>query len=304
MVPNFQDFLLPVLSALGDKKEHSSQELRDIVANHLNITEEERNELLPSKKQTRFANRYYWAVVYLSQAKLITNVSTTKHARYIATKEGLALLAEKPELLTWQSLMRYESFRDFQSRSRGEKKTQGTSHSQEQEQQEEHTPNEILESTFNQIQESLAGELLERVLKQSPSFFERLVVELMEKMGYGAGKITGHSGDEGIDGVIDEDKLGLDVIHIQAKRWAPDHKVSRPDLQQFVGALAGQNGNKGVFITTSSFSKEAMNFNPSGVKIVKIDGERLAKLMIIHNVGVSVQSVYEIKKIDTDYFDE
>lgn len=304
MVPNFQDFLLPVLSALGDKKEHSSQELRDIVANQLNITDEERNELLPSKKQTRFANRYYWAVVYLSQAKLITNVSTTKHARYIATKEGLALLAEKPESLTWQSLMRYESFRDFQSRSRSEKKTQETSHSQEQEQQEEHTPNEILESTFNQIQESLAGELLVRVLNQSPSFFERLVVELMEKMGYGAGKITGRSGDEGIDGVIDEDKLGLDVIHIQAKRWAPDHKVSRPDLQQFVGALAGQNGNKGVFITTSSFSKEAMNFNPSGVKIVKIDGERLAKLMIIHNVGVSVQSVYEIKKIDTDYFDE
>lgn len=304
MVPNFQDFLLPVLSALGDKKEHSSQELRDIVANQLNITDEERNELLPSKKQTRFANRYYWAVVYLSQAKLITNVSTTKHARYVATKEGLALLAEKPDGLTWQSLMRYESFRDFQSRSRSEKKTQEPSHSQEQEQQEEHTPNEILESTFNQIQESLAAELLERVLNQSPSFFERLVVELMEKMGYGAGKITGRSGDEGIDGVIDEDKLGLDVIHIQAKRWGPDHKVSRPDLQQFVGALAGQNGNKGVFITTSSFSKEAMNFNPSGVKIVKIDGERLAKLMITHNVGVSVQSIYEIKKIDTDYFEE
>ena len=201
--------------------------------------------------------------------------------------------------------MRYESFRDFQSRSRSEKKEQGQAHSQEEEQQaEEHTPNEILESTFNQIQESLAGDLLERVLNQSPGFFERLVVELMEKMGYGAGKITGRSGDEGIDGVIDEDKLGLDVIHIQAKRWAPDHKVSRPDLQQFVGALAGQNGNKGVFITTSSFSKEAMNFNPSGVKIVKIDGERLAKLMIMHNVGVSVQSVYEIKKIDTDYFEE
>lgn len=304
MVPNFQDFLLPVLSALKDKKEHTSKELRDLVADQLNISDEDRNELLPSKKQTRFANRYYWAVVYLSQAKLITNVSTTKHARYVATKEGLALLAEKPDGLTWQSLMRYESFRDFQTRSRTDKKAQGPSQSQEQGRQEDHTPSEILETTFNQIQESLAGELLERVLNQSPSFFERLVVELMEKMGYGAGKITGRSGDEGIDGVIDEDKLGLDVIHIQAKRWAPDHKVSRPDLQQFVGALAGQNGNKGVFITTSSFSKEAMNFNPSGVKIVKIDGERLAKLMITYNVGVSVQSIYEIKKIDTDYFEE
>lgn len=302
MIPQFQDFLLPVLSSLGDEKEHTAQDIRDYIAKQLNISEEERNELLPSKKQTRFANRYYWAIVYLSQAKLITNVSTTKHARYVATKDGLALLAEKPDKLTWQSLMRYESFRDFQNRSRSEKKTQGSSIPQERE--EEHTPNEILESTYNQIQESLAGELLERVLNQSPGFFERLVVELMEKMGYGAGKITGRSGDEGIDGVIDEDKLGLDVIHIQAKRWAPDHKVSRPDLQQFVGALAGQNGNKGVFITTSSFSKEAMNFNPSGVKIVKIDGERLAKLMITHNVGVSVQSVYEIKKIDTDYFEE
>ena len=305
MIPKFQDFLLPVLSSLGDGKEHTAQDIKDFIARQLNISEEDKNELLPSKKQTRFTNRYYWAVVYLSQAKLITNVSTTKHARYVATKDGLDLLAEKPDGLTWQSLMRYESFRDFQSRSRSEKKEQGQAHSQEEEQQEEeHTPNEILESTFNQIQESLAGELLERVLNQSPGFFERLVVELMEKMGYGAGKITGRSGDEGIDGVIDEDKLGLDVIHIQAKRWGPDHKVSRPDLQQFVGALAGQNGNKGVFITTSSFSEQAKNFNPAGVKIVKIDGERLAKLMITYNVGVSVQSVYEIKKIDTDYFEE
>ena len=294
--------MLPILSALGDKKEHTTAELREIVAKQLNITDEERNELLPSKKQTRFMNRFNWAIVDMRKANLMANISTTKHARYIATEEGLALLAEKPSEITRQLLMRYEGFRDFQSRSRDTHKERTTPTRQEQE--EELTPVEILENTFNQIQESLAGELLERVLNQSPSFFERLVVELMEKMGYGAGKITGRSGDEGIDGVIDEDKLGLDVIHIQAKRWGPDHKVSRPDLQQFVGALAGQNGNKGVFITTSSFSKEAMNFNPSGVKIVKIDGERLAKLMITHNVGVSVQSIYEIKKIDTDYFEE
>lgn len=305
MIPNFQEMMLPILSILGDRKEHTTTELRDIVADQLKISDEERNEMLPSNKQSRFANRFRWAIVYLSQAKLMTNVSKQKHARYIATEDGLALLAEKPAAITKQSLTRYESFRDFQARSRSEKKEQAPSHSQEEEQQaEEHTPNEILESTFNQIQESLAGELLERVLNQSPSFFERLVVELMEKMGYGAGKITGRSGDEGIDGVIDEDKLGLDVIHIQAKRWAPDHKVSRPDLQQFVGALAGQNGNKGVFITTSSFSEQAKNFNPAGVKIVKIDGERLARLMITHNVGVSVQSTYEIKRIDTDYFEE
>jgi len=303
MIPQFQDFLLPVLSVLGDGKEHTAQDIRDSIAKRLNITEEERNELLPSKKQTRFANRYYWAVVYLSQAKLMTNVSTTRQARYVATEEGLALLAEKPSRINVQLLMRYEAFRDFQTRSsRNTQNEHRTAAAQEQ--VEEHTPSEILESTYSQIQENLAGELLERVLNQSPAFFERLVVELMEKMGYGAGKITGRSGDEGIDGVIDEDKLGLDVIHIQAKRWGPEHKVSRPDLQQFVGALAGQNGNKGVFITTSSFSDQARNFNPAGVKVVKIDGERLAKLMITYNIGVSVQSVYEIKKIDTDYFEE
>ncbi len=302
MVPKFETMLLPILTVLGDKKEHTTADLRDYVASRLNISDEDRNELLPSKKQTRFANRIYWDIVYLSQAKLMANVSTTKHASYKATKEGLKLLAEKPAKLTWQSLMKYDSFRDFHFRKQNTQKEQGTQPFLVQE--EEQTPNEILESTYNQIQESLADELLERVLNQSPGFFERLVVELMEKMGYGAGKITGHSGDEGIDGVIDEDKLGLDVIHIQAKRWKADHKVSRPDLQQFVGALAGQNGNKGVFITTSSFSKEAINFNPSGVKIVKIDGERLAKLMITHNIGVSVQSIYEIKKIDSDYFDE
>lgn len=301
MIPNFQVMMLPILSALGDKKEHTTPELREIVAKQLNITDEERNELLPSKKQTRFMNRFNWAIVDMRKANLMTNVSTTKHARYIITEDGLALLAENPGEITRQLLMRYEGFRDFQSRSNRDTHKGKEAPTQEQ---EDLTPNEILENTFNQIQESLAGELLERVLNQSPGFFERLVVELMEKMGYGAGKITGRSGDEGIDGIIDEDKLGLDVIHIQAKRWNADHKVSRPDLQQFVGALAGQNGNKGVFITTSSFSKEAMNFNPSGVKIVKIDGERLAKLMITHNVGVSVQSVYEIKKIDTDYFEE
>ncbi len=292
--------MLPILSSLGDRKEHTTPELREIVAKQLNITDEERSELLPSKKQTRFMNRFNWAIVDMRKAKLMTNVSTTKHARYVITKEGLALLAENPVEINRQLLMRYEGFRDFQSRSNRDKGKEAPS----AQEQDDLTPNEVLENTFNQIQNSLAGELLERVLNQSPSFFERMVVELMEKMGYGAGKITGRSGDEGIDGVIDEDKLGLDVIHIQAKRWAPDHKVSRPDLQQFVGALAGQNGNKGVFITTSSFSKDAMNFNPSGVKIVKIDGERLAKLMITHNVGVSVQSVYEIKKIDTDYFEE
>jgi hypothetical protein len=168
----------------------------------------------------------------------------------------------------------------------------------------EQTPEEILDSTYKQLQSNLSEEILEKVLQQSPQFFERLVVDLLVKMGYGAGKITGRTGDGGIDGIIDEDKLGLDVIHIQAKRWQIGNNVGRRELQSFVGALAGQSGRKGVFITTSSFTREALEYNPSNVKIAKIDGKKLADLMITYNLGVSTKVLYELKKIDTDYFEE
>ena len=168
----------------------------------------------------------------------------------------------------------------------------------------EQTPEEILDSTYKQLQANLSDEVLEKVLQQSSQFFERLVVDLLVKMGYGAGKITGRTGDGGIDGVIDEDKLGLDVIHIQAKRWQKGNNVGRKELQSFVGALAGQSGRKGVFITTSSFTREALEYNPSNVKIAKIDGKRLADLMIAYNLGVSAKVTYEIKRVDTDYFEE
>ncbi len=166
------------------------------------------------------------------------------------------------------------------------------------------TPEEIIDDNYKYITSTLVDDLLEKVMLQSAHFFEGLVVDLLMKMGYGAGKITGRSGDGGIDGIIDEDKLGLDKVHIQAKRWQPGNNVGRKELQSFVGALAGQSGKKGVFITTSDFTREAYDYNPSNVKIAKINGRRLAELMIQHNVGVTNRVVYEIKKIDTDYFEE
>ncbi|HRU18116.1 MAG TPA: restriction endonuclease, partial [Bacteroidia bacterium] len=174
----------------------------------------------------------------------------------------------------------------------------------------EQTPEENLDKAYQRIRKSLASELLNKVVDLSPAFFERLVVELLVKMGYGgsikdAGKAMGKSGDEGIDGTIKEDKLGLDIIYIQAKRWKPGNVIGRPELQKFVGALAGQGAKKGIFITTSNFTKEALDYTPRNeTKIVLIDGEQLAQLMIDYNLGCTPQQTYEIKKIDSDYFGE
>ncbi len=174
----------------------------------------------------------------------------------------------------------------------------------------EHTPEENLDKAYQHIRKSLASELLSRVVELSPTFFERLVVELLVKIGYGgsikdAGKAIGKSGDEGIDGTIKEDKLGLDIIFIQAKRWKSGNVVGRSELHKFVGALAGQGAKKGIFITTSNFTKEALDYTPKNeTKIVLIDGEQLAQLMIDYNLGCTTQQVYELKKIDSDYFDE
>ena len=161
-----------------------------------------------------------------------------------------------------------------------------------------------MEENYKHTLSNLIDEVIEKVLQQSPYFFERLVLDLLMKMGYGEGKVTNRTNDGGIDGIIDEDKLGFDKVHIQAKRWNHGNNVGRRELQGFVGALAGQSGSKGVFITTSDFTHEALEYNPSNVKIVKINGKRLAEFMIQYNVGVTVKETYEIKKIDLDYFEE
>lgn len=303
MIPNYQECMLPFLQLLSDNQIHTSKECVDKLSVILELTEDEKSELLPSGKQTIISNRISWARFYLEKAGLVKAVSRGK---YQITTEGENLLAENPTIINNDILYRYDQFLEFmkQSSTKGNNNTSNNTIKELQSSFSEQTPEEILDSTYKQLQSNLSEEILEKVLQQSPQFFERLVVDLLVKMGYGAGKITGRTGDGGIDGIIDEDKLGLDVIHIQAKRWQIGNNVGRKELQSFVGALAGQSGRKGVFITTSSFTSEALEYNPSNVKIAKIDGKRLADLMITYNLGVSTKVLYELKKIDTDYFEE
>ncbi len=303
MVPDFQTCMLPLLTSLKDGKEHSSKELIAKLIFDFNLTEEEINEQLPSQRQPTINNRIHWANIYLRKAGLIDSVS---RGIYRITEEGLRVLNENPTRIDVKFLSKYPDFVEFQ---KGTSKIISTKNEKNQELEITQTPEEALATIYSQLSSALAHDLLEKVLAQTPYFFENLVVELLVKMGYGgsiedAGKAIGKSGDEGIDGVIKEDKLGLDVIYVQAKRWQQNNTVGRPDLQAFVGALAGQGGKKGVFITTSSFTREAEAYNPQNVKIVRIDGKKLAQLMIDYNIGVSTRAVYEIKRIDLDYFEE
>ncbi|WP_373835485.1 restriction endonuclease, partial [Bacteroides heparinolyticus] len=223
------------------------------------------------------------------------------------TDLGRQVLSERISRIDTRYLRRFPSYLEFQKASRKDNETEEEATDAENNMQ---TPEENLDKAYQRIRRSLASELLNRVIELSPAFFERLVVELLVRMGYGgsikeAGKAVGKSGDEGIDGTIKEDKLGLDIIYIQAKRWKPGNVVGRPELQRFVGALAGQGAKKGIFITTSSFTKEALGYIPKNeTKIVLIDGEQLAQLMIDYNLGCTTQQIYELKKLDSDYFGE
>ena len=303
MIPDYQTCMLPLLTSLKDGKEHSSKELITKLILDFNLTEEEINEQIPSQRQPTINNRIHWANTYMRKAGLIDSVS---RGIYRITEEGLRVLNANPTRIDVKFLSKYPDFVEFQ---KGTSKVISTKNEKNQELEITQTPEEALETIYSQLSSALAHDLLEKVLSQTPNFFENLVVELLVKMGYGgsiedAGKAIGKSGDEGIDGVIKEDKLGLDVIYVQAKRWQPGNTVGRPELQAFVGALAGQGGKKGVFITTSSFTREAEAYNPQNVKIVRIDGKKLAQLMIDYNIGVSTRAMYEIKRIDLDYFEE
>lgn len=303
MIPDYQTCMLPLLTSLKDGKEHSSKELIAKLIIDFNLTEEEINEQIPSQRQPTINNRIHWANTYMRKAGLIDSVS---RGIYRITEEGLRVLNANPTRIDVKFLSKYPDFVEFQ---KGTSKVISTRNEKTQELEITQTPEEALETIYSQLSSALAHDLLEKVLSQTPNFFENLVVELLVKMGYGgsiedAGKAIGKSGDEGIDGVIKEDKLGLDVIYVQAKRWQPGNTVGRPELQAFVGALAGQGGKKGVFITTSSFTREAEAYNPQNVKIVRIDGKKLAQLMIDYNIGVSTRAMYEIKRIDLDYFEE
>ncbi len=295
MIPDFQTIMLPFLQILSDGEEHTTNETNQKLAEHFNLSENELNEYLPSGSQKTFPNRVAWAKSHLKMAGLIEN---TKRSSFKITEGGKKFIEKNPYEINLKTISAYQ---DSIYRVKEDDSNTGNGNTWT-----DSTPEEILENSYLSIRKTLAQELLLKIKSSSPAFFESLVVELLVKMGYGgsikdAGRSIGRSGDEGIDGIIKEDKLGLDVIYIQAKRW--ENVVGRPEIQKFVGALAGQGAKKGVFITTSRFTNEAKEYQPKNeTKIVLIDGERLAELMIDHNLAVSTVNIFEIKRIDNDYF--
>ena len=302
MIPDYQSIMLPLLEYISDGQEYKMRNVTDELAIKFGVTEEEQKELLPSGVAPVFYNRTAWAKTYLKKAGLI---DSPKQGIVIISKRGLDVLKKKPKSINVKFLKQFSEFLEFQTAKHEDKIETETN-----EEQSSQTPEELLETAYQKIRKSLAFELINKVVELSPAFFEKLVVELLVKMGYGgsikdAGKAMGKSGDEGIDGTIKEDKLGLDIIYIQAKRWKPGNVVGRPELQKFVGALAGQGAKKGIFITTSNFTKEAIEYTPRNeTKIVLIDGQQLAQFMIDYNLGCTSQQTYEVKKIDSDYFGE
>lgn len=300
-IPDYQSILLPLLKFCGDQKEHSLREIIEAMAAEFALSTEERKQLLPSGQQPIFDNRVGWTRTYLKKAGLL---ESTKRASFQITQRGLDVVKQNLKEIDVKFLKQYPEFVKFQTT----KKEKNENIIIKSERSEEETPQEIIENAYEKINFGLAQELLNLVKNCSPQFLEKLVVELLLKMGYGgslkeAGAAIGQSGDGGIDGIINEDKLGLDVIYIQAKRW--EATVGRPEIQKFVGALEGQRARKGIFITTSAFSKDAEDYVSNiDKKIILIDGEDLAQLMIDYGVGVTSVTSYAIKRIDSDYFEE
>jgi restriction system protein len=300
-IPDFQTLMLPLLRLLGDGAEHKASDATDELSDEFGLTSEERQEPLASGTQPRIRNRVGWACTYLKKAGLIESPA---RGEYRITDRGREVLASNPDRVDMKYLERfpeYVAFRDLRHERSGSRLPAGGATS-------ESTPEEELDAAYQQLRAALELEVLDQVKAASPVFFERLVVELLVKMGYGgtlrdAGQAVGRSGDGGIDGIIKEDRLGLDVIYVQAKRW--ESTVGRPEIQKFAGALQGHRARKGVFLTTAAFSADAIDFaSRIDSKVVLIDGPTLAKYMVDHNVGVSLSQTYEVKRIDSDYFIE
>jgi restriction system protein len=299
-VPLYQDIMLPLLQFLGDRQEHSLRQTIDSLARQFDLGQEEKRELLPSGKQTVFDNRVGWARTYMKKAGL---VESTRRGFFRITDRGLEVVKQKPPKIDVKFLERFEEFRAFRAIKREKPAESG-------EEEAEATPEEALANAYQDLKNSLAGDLLQRLKGSSPTQFENMVIDLLVAMGYGGSRkeairaiVTGRSGDEGIDGVINEDRLGLDVIYVQAKRW--EGTVGRPEIQKFAGALQGQHAKRGIFITTSDFSEGAADFaSRLDNKIILIGGDTLVDYMIDHNVGVTPSVNYEVKKIDLDYFTE
>ncbi len=295
-VPDFQSFFKPLLDFCSDGKEHSLREARDAIAKAMALPEEDMKELLPSGLQTKFDNRVAWARSYFVQAKVL---EASRRGYFRITERGLKLHKEGHKRIDVKLLSRYPEFVEFHKTRVPKEEEPG---------QATETPEEALQKAYESIRGDLAGQILERISNNTPQFFERLVVDLMVAMGYGgsrvdAGKSIGGSGDEGIDGIIKEDRLGLDVVYLQAKRW--NGTVGRPEVQKFVGALHGKRAKKGVFITTGKFSDDARKYvDTIDPKVILIDGRALCELMIDHGLGTTTTGTYLIKRIDSDYFAE
>lgn len=300
-IPDYQTLMLPLLRLTGDGTEHPFREAVDKLAEEFQLSDDERAELLPSGAAHVFGSRVGWARSYLKQAGLL---EAPKRGVFRITPEGKALLAKNPARIDNNLLNQYESFRAFRARG---KESEDNQKAVALEAASEQTPEDAMATAYQRVRKNLETELLEQVKAASPAFFERLVIDLLVAMGYGgsrqdAGRAIGRSGDGGIDGIIKEDRLGLDVIYVQAKRW--ENPVGRPDVQKFAGALQGQRASKGIFITTSNYSREAIEYvNVIATKIILIDGDMLAALMFDHNVAVTKTGTYQLKKIDADYFE-
>lgn len=299
-IPKYHEMYRPLLECLKDGQQHKIKEIKDAVAAAMAVTVEDRKELLPSGNPI-YDNRIGWTRTYLKKAGLID--SPTRGV-FVLTTDGKKLLEENPDIINDQLLMRYEGFKLFKNPNEN-----GTDNPPVV--SDGDTPQDELDKAFKMINASLAEDLLTEIMKHDASFFEGLVVKLLEKMGYGgtlkdAGKVIGQSGDEGIDGIIREDKLGFSLIYIQAKRWDLDKAIGRPEIQKFVGALAGQGATKGLFITTAQFTKEALAYanKQHTTKVILVDGGSLTNLMIEYNLGVSTEAVYEVKRFDTDFFSD
>jgi restriction system protein len=305
-IPDFQTIMLPFMELLSDQQTWTTRDLTDRLAVHFDLTESERHQLLPSGQQAIFTNRVAWAKSHLKNAGLILNPSRGK---VTISDAGLQTLQKSPSLINCKYLKQFPSYLKFIGATGSDDSSQFDNKNGEVEIEATLTPLEQIESSFESLHKATTEERLTRLKTCSPSFFERVVVLLLRAMGYGGvtgeGSVTGKSGDGGIDGIIREDKLGLDAVCIQAKRYT-DTTVGRPIVQQFVGSMDFVQANKGVIITSSQFSKDAYDFVDRivGKKIVLIDGEKLASFMIEHNVGTTTTKVYHLKEVSNDFFDE
>ena len=302
-IPDYETLMLPVLQYVSDGKEHPLKEITASMAESFKLSAEEREQRIPSGQSTYIQNRTGWAKTYLKKAGLL---SLPKRGLIQITDRGREVLSRKPERIDGAFLEQFQEFKDFQARSNSQQEVEPI----QTPSIERQTPEETIEQSYMALRSQLADELLEQIKSSTSDFFERLVVDVIVAMGYGgtqrdAARATQRSNDGGIDGIIKQDRLGLDTIYIQAKKWDESRPIHRPEIQKFAGALQGVRAKKGIFITTSSFSEGAREYVATiDSKIVLIDGTELAQLMIDHGIGVTPHQTYQIKRLDSDYFAE